>query len=67
MNDDPRCRPGRRLPVEAAPSSILRSIQRGPRGMVGYLNAPEATAHCINEEGWLHTGDRELVEWGRDR
>ena len=42
---------------DVAPGEAGELWIRGPQVMKGYLNQPEATAHTINAEGWLRTGD----------
>jgi len=35
---------------------------RGPQIMRGYLNRPQETAECLDEEGWYHSGDIGYVD-----
>ena len=35
---------------------------RGPQVMKGYRNDPTATANCIDQHGWLHTGKQYLTK-----
>ncbi len=35
---------------------------RGPQIMRGYLNHPEETAACLDDQGWYHTGDVGYVD-----
>jgi long-chain acyl-CoA synthetase len=39
-------------------------LVKGPNVMEGYLDDEEATAHVLDSDGWLHTGD--LGEFTRD-
>lgn len=42
---------------ELGPNERGELYIRGPQVMKGYLNKPEATAECLDGEGWLRTGD----------
>lgn len=39
------------------PGDIGEVLVRGENRMLGYYNDEDATAACIDKDGWLHTGD----------
>jgi long-chain acyl-CoA synthetase len=39
-------------------------LVRGPNVMLGYWNNRRATAEVLDQEGWLHTGDKVKIEHG---
>lgn len=49
---------GRELPA----GQVGELLCRGESVMLGYYNAPEATAEVVDEEGWYHTGDLAVMD-----
>lgn len=47
--------------VEVKVNSADELLTRSPSVMLGYWSNPEATARIIDEEGWLHTGDKAAI------
>jgi len=47
--------------VDVAPNEVGELIIKGPEIMLGYWNAPEATATAL-VEGWLRTGDLARID-----
>ena len=47
---------------DAGPGEAGELWVRGPQGMLGYHNRPEATAETLTEDGWPKTGDLAEVD-----
>ncbi len=50
------------LRIDSTGSEDGEVLLRGPNVMLGYLDAPDATAAAIDADGWLHTGDIGAVD-----
>jgi len=63
-----RVRPGLELRIASDDGAALPTgetgevLVRGYSVMRGYLDDPEETAHAIDPEGWLHTGDLGVLD-----
>ncbi len=44
------------------PGEAGEIVCKSPGTMIGYLDNPEATRACIDEQGWMHTGDIAYVD-----
>ncbi len=59
--------------VDADHNEVARGVQgeecsRGPHQFLGYLNNPEATKSCLDDDGWFYSGDLGMMdEFGRIR
>ena len=48
--------------IEVAIGENDELLARGPNIMQGYWKNPEATAAAIDDEGWLHSGDKARID-----
>jgi fatty-acyl-CoA synthase len=47
---------------DCPPGKVGEVVSRGYNSMKGYYNNPEATAQCIDADGWLHSGDLAVAD-----
>ena len=48
--------------VEVRTTELDELLVRSPSVMIGYWNNPQATADIIDQDGWLHTGDKVSID-----